>query len=448
MARSLEDIIEVKRAAEARLLAIPGVHGVAVGLREVDGRLTEEIVISVSVLQKKPLGELPPEEVIPSEIDGVPTDVIEHSLMEPQADDAKYRPIKGGAQIQLRRGPFLPFLTGTMGCIVSIDKTDVAALLTNHHVVADAHDDLVAQPSRESNCCACCPAIIGTRGLKILSEDLDGAICVIDSAVQWNPSIIDIGGVTGTASAVLNETVRKRGRTTGTTSGTVTAIDYSGTRSDGWEFKRQVRIKPPSNREPFSRGGDSGSAVVNQKRQVVALLWGGTTDYAGASPIEYAIKQLGIKVVIAPSAAVPAEEDRANRAVLAEAVARELGTSAKGRELLEIYERHGAEILDLVKGEWHVTAVWHRSHGPDIVRSLLAAAAEPHCSLPLDLGERSFGACAEDVIAALMAYGSDALRLALVRLGLQPSRFAGMTYAMILEELNAISREEALVLAR
>jgi len=59
------------------LLKIPHVMGVAVGLIKRGGVYTGEIGIVVMVDQKQPADTLTPQEMIPSELEGVPVDVQE-----------------------------------------------------------------------------------------------------------------------------------------------------------------------------------------------------------------------------------------------------------------------------------------------------------------------------------------------------------------------------------
>lgn len=75
--QDLEHALEVKRRAEDRILSISGVHGIAVEPRG------EGAVILVYVARKRPADEIPPEERIPPEIEGVPTDVVETPQMQP-----------------------------------------------------------------------------------------------------------------------------------------------------------------------------------------------------------------------------------------------------------------------------------------------------------------------------------------------------------------------------
>ena len=72
-----EDIRPVKERVEAKLRTYPGVHAVGIGEKYVDGKPSGEPSILVLVVEKKPLDQLQPEEIIPSEIEGIKTDVIQ-----------------------------------------------------------------------------------------------------------------------------------------------------------------------------------------------------------------------------------------------------------------------------------------------------------------------------------------------------------------------------------
>ena len=72
------DLGQVRQAVERhgpRLIGIPGVVTVRPGYRVRDGLLTGEPALVVVVAAKKPPAALPPADLIPSEIDGVPVDV-------------------------------------------------------------------------------------------------------------------------------------------------------------------------------------------------------------------------------------------------------------------------------------------------------------------------------------------------------------------------------------
>ena len=59
------------------LLKIPHVMGVAIGLQKTNGTYTGDVCLVVMVDKKHSTSELAPNEVIPSELDGVKVDVQE-----------------------------------------------------------------------------------------------------------------------------------------------------------------------------------------------------------------------------------------------------------------------------------------------------------------------------------------------------------------------------------
>jgi hypothetical protein len=61
----------------SRLTSIPGVRKVELAPKIVAGQLTGELVFRVTVAKKRPLHELPSNQLIPTQIGNVPTDVVE-----------------------------------------------------------------------------------------------------------------------------------------------------------------------------------------------------------------------------------------------------------------------------------------------------------------------------------------------------------------------------------
>lgn len=143
--KDFEKVRDIKRVAQGRLLALPGVHAVAVGSKIVGGKPTDETSIIVMVVKKKPLSDLSPGEVIPAEIDGVKTDVYESEIVRTFGDDvAKYRPLRGGVLITpagfVDGTPQVPGKGiggyGTLGCFARTKGPDSKIVaLTCHHVV-------------------------------------------------------------------------------------------------------------------------------------------------------------------------------------------------------------------------------------------------------------------------------------------------------------------------
>jgi hypothetical protein len=73
----LERLRDVKDMYEAALMSKANVVGVGIGLRQREGQSTSEPAIIVSVTHKIPPSLVHPDDVIPSELDGVPVDVQE-----------------------------------------------------------------------------------------------------------------------------------------------------------------------------------------------------------------------------------------------------------------------------------------------------------------------------------------------------------------------------------
>ncbi len=72
----------VRTRYEAQLLKKANVVGVGVGFRERGGKLTEQVVLVVSVTKKKPMSQLADADVIPPVIEGIPVDVREVGEMK------------------------------------------------------------------------------------------------------------------------------------------------------------------------------------------------------------------------------------------------------------------------------------------------------------------------------------------------------------------------------
>jgi hypothetical protein len=69
--------MSISERYQSYLMQKANVIGVGVGFREKDGKLGDEVAIVVNVTRKLPSHEILPEDLIPSEIEGVPVDVRE-----------------------------------------------------------------------------------------------------------------------------------------------------------------------------------------------------------------------------------------------------------------------------------------------------------------------------------------------------------------------------------
>jgi hypothetical protein len=316
---SVDELIAIKERVEAQFLGAPGVTGVDVGYKEVGGQRTGQIAIRVHVAAKT--DDIPDDQRVPGEIEGAVTDVLErryelHVLTQqlvevaPQADTTHYATLQGGISMGPSRVINGFIFAGTLGAIVIDNATNQHAALTNFHVACVDNTfsigDRMVQPSRIDT--GVVPTDeFGSLTRETLSANVDGAVISIDSGRSSQCQIADIGLVRGTTAATLGMAVRKRGRTTLLTYGTVDGlslsinIDYGdgiGVRT----LTNQVSIAADTTRNPlFSDHGDSGSVIVNDSGFVVGLLFAGAGASTVANPIAAVLSELNISMCVGKS---------------------------------------------------------------------------------------------------------------------------------------------------
>lgn len=421
--KAIQDgLLALRDQVEAELRSIPGVVGVGVGFKERGGALTEEIVFRVYVEEKRPLDDVPPAERIPDEIHGVKTDVLTVTIDTPQADTSKYRPIKGGIQIGNGSGE-----VGTLGCLARRNAGGDVVVVSNHHVllagdVTVADDVDVGQPDYSACCCCGCNKIG-----KVLDGDIGGlvdcAIASVDSDVERVHQIAEIGAVAGTDTAVVGDVVRKRGRTSGLTSGSVIDVSYVTSSTAGHSFTDQIRIAP-SGTGPFVSPGDSGSAVVDEANNVVGIVWGASNNRGTASKIANVMSAMDINIPGAGgissegaqlAAAGPATRSPVTGSATWEAVVDRF--MYDDLPLGRVMERHRAEIWGLIQQRRAVTVVWHRRQGPAFVAAFHRTATVPGYRVPDVIHDVSFSGLLLSMAAALEEHGSPALKRDVRRYG-------------------------------
>jgi hypothetical protein len=315
---TVDELVAIKERVEQELLGRPGVTGVDVGYKEVGGERTDQIAIRVHVARKT--DDIPHEERIPEQIEGAVTDVVErryelHVATAPldfsaQADTTHYATLEGGISMGPSRTIDNHIFAGTLGAIVIDNATHAHAALTNFHVAAVDSGwhtgDRMVQPSRIDT--GVVPSDeFGAILRATLSGQVDGAVISIDPGKASACKIAEIGNVRGTKAATLGMAVRKRGRTTGLTYGTVDGIsatvnvDYG----DGLgvhTLTGQVSIAADTARNAlFSDHGDSGSVIVDADGFVVGLLFAGAGASTVANPIAAVLAELNISMCIGKS---------------------------------------------------------------------------------------------------------------------------------------------------
>jgi hypothetical protein len=480
-----------KRAAHPRLFSIPGVRSVAIGHKVTGGINTRQVAIVVKVERKRQRAEIPTDELIPAEIDGIPTDVMEWSAEVyciATVDDSKsYRPLLGGVRIAI---DFPSGATGfgTMGFIGHTIANGAVVGVTCKHVVSFPPTPAgsllsgvkVGQPT-SSDSSSCCSDIFGTvhGGVEKTSTALvDAAMVLFKKNDKYFRDIVSMGQVAGVrpplGTADLNTTkVFKRGQRTGQTSGVISGIDKSGTYgTPPVTLDLGIEITPDSatpiwddcveqgqcagmtNFQAFACEGDSGAAVYDEQNMLVGLFRSLHCDgTAMATPIAVVTNELKIVVETATAAgqlqtaqaipgvnAVSTDLERLTgpsgisppQAELIQKVRNELIGTPLGRGMDIAVRRHQREVLDLVNGNRRVAAVWQRNGGPEIIRAVVDMAQRADARLPDEIDGEPFETRLNRIGRCLSRYGTEPLSTDLARYGPRLAVLGGLNYPQLL----------------
>jgi hypothetical protein len=339
MATRLEDVRQAAAASCPSLIARRNVVAVGVGRKVVNGRETDQLAIVISVIAKLPPNVLRASEVVPSAIDGVPTDVVRTGpIFALQSPTGRFRPAPGGVSIG-----HASITAGTLGCIVQ--KNGRRYILSNNHVLANSNDaevgDAIVQPGpadggrdpgdriarlsewvqiqfddgdvADSPChigdtiagilnVAAFVAGRGTR-LRVVRPRVEASVVgnLVDCAIaeplndaDVTGEILQLGTPAGIAEGTLGMRVRKSGRTTGLTTGTIQQIDVTVQVSYG--VGQVATFVDQFMAGPMSQGGDSGSAVVDDTNRLVGLLFAGSVNSTICNRIQNVFEALQVSL--------------------------------------------------------------------------------------------------------------------------------------------------------
>lgn len=126
-----------------------------------------------------------------------------------------------------------------------------------------------------------------TRLITSGSNTVDCAVATIADGINFNPtSLGSLGRLIGVNSSVpANDNVAKVGRTTGVTTGKISAFEVDGVVVDyglgSLTFDHQIEVDNTTN-TPFAAGGDSGALVVDDRGLAVGLLFA-VSDQGGSA---------------------------------------------------------------------------------------------------------------------------------------------------------------------
>lgn len=315
-AEDLAPVHEAKASVEEELLDKQNVVGVAAGYKISAGEQTTTPSVMVLVTSKLPPDLLGDADAIPRTVDGTPTDVLEvghlfaggDALRQTQDVDAltlatRVRPARPGYSV----GHF-KITAGTIGAGVYDMRAFPGVppryyILSNNHVLANSNNanigDPVLQPGPYDGGTA--PQDVIGRLARFVPIKFDGTCNYVDAAVAevafheidrdsyWN-------GVPASAgvAATVGMLVRKTGRTTNFTTGTVTAIGATvNVNFGGGNVARFCDQIVTTN---MSAGGDSGSVVFDLQNNPVGLLFAGSSTATILNPIARVQLELQVRL--------------------------------------------------------------------------------------------------------------------------------------------------------
>jgi hypothetical protein len=290
---------------------------VGAGRKYVDGKPTDTHAVRFYVERKVRESLIPKEHILPKEIGGVATDVIQMGRFElcaafPAPVTGRFRPIQPGCSCSFQAPPpDQGMLTAsTIGAIVQAGGKSF--ILSNNHALANAnalpagtpifHPGLLDEPDLTTDQIAVLTSFVPISA----SADnvVDCAIAELLDGVPFSPEILpDVGKLSSAAPIAAAEgmTVVKAGRSTSATVGTV--VEINGTVPVLYQnvgivtFDSQIFVQDVNG--PFSAGGDSGALVVDQaSRAGTGLLFAKTPDgFTACNPLGAVLTALGVTLV-------------------------------------------------------------------------------------------------------------------------------------------------------
>lgn len=291
----------VKEKHADRLKRFPNVIGVGVGHEIAGGKRTGRVAIRVYVRKKLPKDQLAPDTVLPDTLDGLPVDVIEDEFWIHQQPPITLEErvvahtfLRGGISI----GNLLLGGAGTLGVSVFDNRTGQEMLLSNWHVLCGSDTcqprEPIIQPGAFDN--GAQADLVAELVRAVLSANVDAAIAQPLGQRPLFKEVWDLGFVETSGVAQLGSVLRKSGRSSGFTSGTVSDIsadvDVNGYPGGAHHFIDQIVIDGSF----ISIPGDSGSVWVDEATHVVGLNFAGSPSRAIANHIDAVFAQLDINL--------------------------------------------------------------------------------------------------------------------------------------------------------
>ena len=455
--KTQEEMLALRPEVEALMKKqYPGVISVALGYKVRNGKVTEELAYRIYVQEKKPLSQLQPQQVIPKEHHGVPTDVltapvkVELADPTPCADRTQHSTLVSGITISNMKVANNTIDLGTIGFFATFTGVDPPyniALVTCVHVVGTVKGDTIYQPSWST-------APDGTIGAVSTGADVVGTILTpapkgadkngnyVDAAsVQLNICISSwchtncgvsfanqvLGLAINNSNAIkdirnavlVGDVVYKVGRITGRTVGKVNHV--------GSDIEIQATSMQTADNcggtLRFADQGDSGSALIDSNRNLVGLVYAINANNAAlayACLLQPVLDALAVVPITEnnPVHNNPAAEGMRSDVPLvvngrqnqtAALRARFLSTD-EGQRIMMLVEQHRHEVIHLVNHNRRVAVVWRRSEGPPFLNRAINNARDPEETIPAEINGVTRRALLTNISDALIKYGSPELQ--------------------------------------
>ncbi|QDZ76506.1 hypothetical protein [Bacillus cereus] len=325
-----QDIQKVQKNVEEDFLQFRNVTGIGVGIQQVNGVMTGTPSLLVFVDQKLPVEALETNQVIPKEINGIKTDVIQTGYLfagtqqtlpfDTQALSTRVRPAKGGYSVAHRNVTAGTIATCVYDILPNGSINPPASgygipnryyLLSNNHVLANSNNasigDPILQPGpidggsdpidRIATLSRFIPITFSSQvPLENQNNLVDAAIAEapfhqIDRAIHWSGQV---KGWRRKQNVTVGTRVMKVGRTTNHTHGVITAVN--ATVDVNYGSGRVARFRDQIITSNLSSGGDSGSLITTNDGIAVGLLFAGSSSVTIANHIEHIRSLLGIEV--------------------------------------------------------------------------------------------------------------------------------------------------------
>ena len=293
----IQEVTQIQDRYTDGLLQIPGVVGTATTILP-DGQYAIKILTQYLGVEKD----------LPESLEGVPVVVEEVGDIRALAFTGKFDPVPTGVSV----GNKNECAAGTNGAVVK--KNGVSYFLSNNHVFARENsaaigEDIV-QPGRYDSVPRCDTNfpnhVADLSAFKKInyffsSNTIDAAIAQIQSGTSFTcKTACGYTPSSDLAPASLNMGVKKCGRTTMETTGTVTGINVTVYVSySGGKIARFVKQTQFSD---IAEPGDSGSLIVtdDDTNRPAALLFAGSATTTIGNPISEVAKYFGVTICNTP----------------------------------------------------------------------------------------------------------------------------------------------------